>query len=476
MGILSSVTAHVPALHPALNPHNHVLPQLHRFLNNGDGLGLHYKSLPLISGKGVNYSDLDASKLYDVVVDFFSYNTVSTAQNGFKSWYMSHDPFNLTMGAAFYLSIFCWIVGEITGNASIVDRLWTFIPLAYTIHYTFYDHIKAGTLTKSFLSYSGSSTSWQENLVPDGVDPRMYLMFLLQLLWCARLTIHAFGRGFFNLTTEDYRWSIVKKRIGYWPYKLLSLTFTAFMQNILFAVMALPQYLLLTARANRHPTHVPPPLGLIDLLLAGAFITILIFEEIGDNQQQEYQVWKRDPKKHGSAGKTPQQETIDRGKLTRGFRTDGLFAWSRHPNFTCEISNYYILYLFTLKATVPKAVFTNFFSVLQNVASKAVDKKSVDTDTLIQLVKDTAPHLINYSILSPLAVTMLFYSSTLLTEQISSSKYPLYREYQKRVAMFWPWYTVVKIVWLGVTARLTKVNHLVFGSGQNAGAKKQKKK
>lgn len=66
------------------------------------------------------------------------------------------------------------------------------------------------------------------------------------------------------------------------------------MQNILFAVMALPQYLLLTARQNRHPTHIPPPIGMVDLLLAGAFITILIFEEIGDNQQQEYQVSRRD--------------------------------------------------------------------------------------------------------------------------------------------------------------------------------------
>lgn len=62
------------------------------------------------------------------------------------------------------------------------------------------------------------------------------------------------------------------------------------MQNILFVIMALPQYLLYTARPQRHPTHAPPALGLVDLLLAGAFITILIFEEIGDNQQQEYQV------------------------------------------------------------------------------------------------------------------------------------------------------------------------------------------
>lgn len=54
--------------------------------------------------------------------------------------------------------------------------------------------------------------------------------------------------------------------------------------------MALPQYLLMTARANRHPTHAPPPLNWVDGVIAGLFLTVLVIEEIGDNQQQEYQV------------------------------------------------------------------------------------------------------------------------------------------------------------------------------------------
>ena len=121
--------------------------------------------------------------------------------------------------------------------------------------------------------------------------------------------------------------------------------------------MALPQYLLMTARANRHPTHAPPPLNWVDGVIAGLFLTVLVIEEIGDNQQQEYQVsrpslqrrydaqhalangqnWKRDPKlREKTVGKSQHEQTIAAGKMNRGFRTDGLFAWSRHPNFACE--------------------------------------------------------------------------------------------------------------------------------------------
>lgn len=73
------------------------------------------------------------------------------------------------------------------------------------------------------------------------------------------------------------------------------------MQNILFVVMALPQYLLMTARANRHPTHAPPPLNWVDGVIAATFLTVLVIEEIGDNQQQEYQVRRRSPLRITSA-------------------------------------------------------------------------------------------------------------------------------------------------------------------------------
>ena len=93
-------------------------------------------------------------------------------------------------------------------------------------------------------------------------------------------------------------------------------------------------------------------------------------------------------------------------------------------------------------------------------------------------------------------MSMLFYASTGLTEEISSSKYPcvlppsileprsgaltrfpprLYKEYKKRVGMFWPPITFLKGAWLLVSGQMSKVNDNVFGAAKNAPASKKDK-
>jgi steroid 5-alpha reductase family enzyme len=132
------------------------------------------------------------------------------------------------------------------------------------------------------------------------------------------------------------RWPILRKRMPKWQYKLLSFFFIAFIQNILLGATALPQYLLLKSRPLEHPARAPPALGAPDWILAGLYIAILAIEQIADNQQQQYQNWKRSPQATSTIGKSIEKTQLDRAKANRGFRTDGLFAWSRHPNFACE--------------------------------------------------------------------------------------------------------------------------------------------
>lgn len=77
-------------------------------------------------------------------------------------------------------------------------------------------------------------------------------------------------------------------------------------------------------------------------------------------------------------------------------------------------------------------------------------------------------------------MSMLFYSSTNLTEEISAAKYPfvpsssspkcdtnemcrLYATYQQRVGEFWPPITTLKAIWLTVTGQKAKVDDAVFG-------------
>ena len=85
--------------------------------------------------------------------------------------------------------------------------------------------------------------------------------------------------------------------------------------------------------------------------------------------------------------------------LDRGFKVTGLFAWSRHPNFTAEQSVWVMLYAWG--AYITRGYF-------------------------------------NWSIAGALSYLLLFQGSTWLTELISTRKYPEYAEYQRRVGRFLP--------------------------------------
>lgn len=70
------------------------------------------------------------------------------------------------------------------------------------------------------------------------------------------------------------------------------------------------------------------------------------------------------------------------------------------------------------------------------------------------------------AVLSPaLSLSALVYASTLFTERISSPKYVAYKEYQRRVAMFWPTDTAIKALWLAVRGKKSMQDQLVWGEG-----------
>ena len=81
---------------------------------------------------------------------------------------------------------YCFIVGEITGNNSQMDKLWSLLPIAYT---------------------------WI--IAAKGGSPvRLVVMAVLATLWGARLTFNFARKGAYRLKfwegAEDYRWSIVR--------------------------------------------------------------------------------------------------------------------------------------------------------------------------------------------------------------------------------------------------------------------------
>ncbi|KAG8768066.1 hypothetical protein FRC12_005780 [Ceratobasidium sp. 428] len=128
--------------------------------------------------------------------------------------------------------------------------------------------------------------------------------------------------------------------------------------------------------------------------------------------------------------------------VKRGFITRGLWAWSRHPNFTCEQTFWFLQALFPILA-----------STIRTHALSDAAKLDVDVDTMTAL----------WPLVPPLALSGLFIASTMFTESISKGKYPAYEAYQARVGMFSPSDTLWKGLFLRAKGQLEKVDAIVYG-------------
>merc|ERR1711918_175931 len=67
----------------------------------------------------------------------------------------------------------------------------------------------------------------------------------------------------------------------------------------------------------------------------------ILGETVADQQMWDYQTEKYRRK---AAGEAP-------GPYSRGFIESGLWAYSRHPNYFCEVSTWWSFYLFSVGAT-----------------------------------------------------------------------------------------------------------------------------
>jgi steroid 5-alpha reductase family enzyme len=265
--------------------------------------------------------------------------------------YRTTDPLMSALAAAAIWSLWCWIASMLTGNYSQVDRLWSILPVLYVFHFAAH-----GTFT----------------------DLRLGLMTALVVLWGARLTYNYARKGGYQRGSEDYRWIVIQKRIGRTGFQLLNATFIAPFQNLLLLLIATPAYLASQVRGH--------PLGAIDLLAAGLFLAFLIGETVADQQQWKFHLDKERRRRDGERGGAD-------------FLTEGLFRYSRHPNFFCEQGMWWSFYLFAVSAS---------------------------------------DQWIAWPIAGAATLTLLFQGSTVLTEQITAGKYPSYREYQRRTSRLLP--------------------------------------
>lgn len=200
----------------------------------------------------------------------------------------------------------------------------------------------------------------------------MALIFVLQVLWSARLTFHAIRRGFFKKGEEDYRWPVLRQRMPRWAWEVFALFFIAIAQNILLALTALPQYMILTStwhKINR-PANPATVLTRWDYLLAILTVFNLALEMASDQQQWTYQNYKRG--KDASLRDLPpaKAKTLSSDPdVKRGFLTKGLWAYSRHPNFYFEQINWWLFWAYVVVTFAPNATTIPWATFLQCYAT-----------------------------------------------------------------------------------------------------------
>jgi steroid 5-alpha reductase family enzyme len=218
----------------------------------------------------------------------------------------------------------------------------------------------------------------------DYTNSRLLIMAILSTLWGARLSFNFWRKGGYKSGEEDYRWPIIRKKLSNpFLFQLFNLFFISIYQNILIYLFSSP---VIVAWQNNQP------LNALDYFAITTFLILVIGETISDQQQ-----WNFHKQKHALIKKNERAT----GRYLVGFYIDGFWKYSRHPNFFCEILIWWTYYLFTISSS---------------------------------------GNIINWTIVGTVLLTALFQGSTLFTEYISSSKYPLYSKYQECTSRIIPWW------------------------------------
>ena len=193
-----------------------------------------------------------------------------------------------------------------------------------------------------------------------------------------------------TLLKEDYRWKILREKKPFnnkLVWGLFDLFFISFYQNALVLAICLPSL------ASMDSVNA---LGVFDYIAFSGALVFLLLELAADEQQMFFHTTKRRLLKEGK-----KLEELPY-PFNKGFNTMGLWAHSRHPNYLGEQGFWLALYFVTLGAGSVKY---NFFS---------------------------------WSITGPLLLIFLFLGSSILQENISSTKYPEYPNYVNTVSKYIP--------------------------------------
>ena len=210
-------------------------------------------------------------------------------------------------------------------------------------------------------------------------NSRLDVVAALITVWGARLTFNFARKGGYS-GVEDYRWAVLRSSMRPWQFQLFNLFFIVLYQNALLVLITLPAW---TTYQHRSTAFGP-----IDLVLTLLFLLFTVGETVADQQQWNFHQGKI---AEVHAGRTPNPR----------FLQSGLFRFSRHPNYFFELAQWWVVFLFG-----------------------AVAARSV----------------LEWTVIGPFLLTLLFVGSTRFTEKISLSRYPEYELFQRSTSAVVPWF------------------------------------
>ncbi len=260
-------------------------------------------------------------------------------------------PFGTALEVCLIIALVAWFLSVVTRESSWIDRLWSLSPPLFCLIVAF-----------------ATDFQWA----------RVNVMTLLVVLWGARLTFNFARKGGYWKGGEDYRWAHVRERMSPAAFQVLNITFVHPAQMVLLW--------LFTSPVHRAWEFGDAPLGGLDFLAAGLFFVLLIGQTVADNQQWNFQ---QDKKRRIAAGED----------VAQPFLTTGLFRYSRHPNYFCEIAIWCVFYLFSVAAS---------------------------------------GQWLHWTGLGCIGLILLFIPSLRMTEELSAAKYPAYSDYQATTSVLIP--------------------------------------
>jgi len=160
--------------------------------------------------------------------------------------------------------------------------------------------------------------TWVSFLISNDSGPRGILVGILVSLWGIRLAwhIHTRNRG----KAEDYRYLAWRKEWGKWFY-IRSYLQVYILQGALLFLIVLPVLIINTRTGS--------VLGLLDFVGVVIWVVGFYFEVVGDAELARFI-------------KNP----ANKGKLMQ----DGLWAYTRHPNYFGEVTVWWGIWIITLSA------------------------------------------------------------------------------------------------------------------------------